>query len=132
MAIRIGGANKPAAVEANNSDSQAKAPAAEKPNKEAEPADWDADEAEPAKKAAPAPEPVAAAPAPAAAEETPSAPAPKAAASSIVTESKTNFSRQVASTDADAIAQEAARIADADLLQELYGGEEADPNSTSL
>jgi hypothetical protein len=34
-----------------------------------------------------------------------------------------------AKNDAEAIAKEAAKVADEDTLQELYGGEEVDPNS---
>lgn len=135
--LSLGGAKKPAAVEENKAESPVKAPAAEKKDDEEPTEDWDADK----KDSAPAPAPVAAAaaaPAPATSElaETSAAtkPTPTPAATekaSVISENKTNFSRVVASTDADKIAEEAARVADADMLQELYGGEEADPNSRS-
>ena len=118
--LTLGGAKKPTAVEESAKEKEktvapepaapTATPAVEDKSKESQ-ADWDNEpETTTPSKSTPAATPAPAAPA--------AAPAASASAP--------NFSRQAAQTDSDAIAKEAARVADADMLKELYGGEEAD------
>ena len=118
--LTLGGAKKPTAVEESAKEKEktvapepaapTATPAVEDKSKDSQ-ADWDNEpETTTPSKSTPAATPAPAAPA--------AAPAASASAP--------NFSRQAAQTDSDAIAKEAARVADADMLKELYGGEEAD------
>ena len=119
-----GGAAKKATDEASKeakasteapSKAEAKStPAAAATKANAEPEDWDAGETTPTKTETAA-----------AATTTASTPTKKTESKA---ESKANFTREASSNNADAIAKEAARVADEDMLKELYGGEEADPN----
>lgn len=125
--LTLGGAKKPTAVEESAKEKEktvapepaapTATPAVEDKSKDSQ-ADWD-NEPETTTPSKPTP---AATPAPAAPAAAPASTSTPAAAAA----SAPNFSRQAAQTDSDAIAKEAARVADADMLKELYGGEEAD------
>ncbi|KAJ9107604.1 hypothetical protein QFC21_001063 [Naganishia friedmannii] len=117
-----GGAKKAASDAANSSAASTRAstpaPPAKNQGQTEEPADWEEAEPVPAPKAS-------------AAEAAPAAEAQRSAP----TESKvkvstgaTNFSRAAARNDTEAIAKEAAQVADEDTLKELYGGDIVDPN----
>ncbi|KAJ9124507.1 hypothetical protein QFC24_003298 [Naganishia onofrii] len=117
-----GGAKKPASDAANSSAASTRtstpAPPAKKQEKADEPADWEEAEPVPAPKAA-------AAEAPSATEAQKSAPTESKVK---VSTGATNFSRAAARNDTEAIAKEAAQVADEDTLKELYGGDIVDPN----
>lgn len=133
--LSIGGKSSTAKVMSIGSSATAATPAASDKKEEQTPAAT----ATPAAVAAKDDKPVV--PAAASDEKAAEWDEPETAASKDTTESSTTtkvssaapnkssiFTRAAAKTDAEAIAKELARVADADVLQELYGGEEVDPN----